>query len=102
MGGFLAQPTKFYLSIFPEDGIFGTYPYLLPNLVAMVAILLAVAQGVLFLEETNPLFTETPAHRWCRRSTKSMRPPLSFALVNYSGTCAETFREAIPNSIFPR
>ncbi|KAI1426493.1 major facilitator superfamily domain-containing protein [Xylaria sp. FL1777] len=54
MGGFLAQPATFYPSLFPADGIFGRYPYLLPNLVSVVIIVLAIAQGVIFLEETNP------------------------------------------------
>ncbi|CAO2647123.1 Nn.00g080450.m01.CDS01 [Neocucurbitaria sp. VM-36] len=52
MGGFLAQPSKFYPHAFPKDGIFGRYPYLLPNLVAAIGILLAILQGMLFLEET--------------------------------------------------
>lgn len=54
MGGFLAQPAIFYPSLFPADGLFGRYPYLLPNLVSVVIIILAILQGVLFLEETNP------------------------------------------------
>ncbi|KAI0478477.1 major facilitator superfamily domain-containing protein [Xylariaceae sp. FL0804] len=54
MGGFLAQPATFYPGLFPADGLFGRYPYLLPNLVSVVVIVLAIAQGVLFLEETNP------------------------------------------------
>ncbi|KAI1809319.1 MFS general substrate transporter [Poronia punctata] len=54
MGGFLAQPAIFYPSIFPADGLFGRYPYLLPNLVSVVVIVIAVVQGILFLEETNP------------------------------------------------
>ncbi|KAI0204871.1 major facilitator superfamily domain-containing protein [Astrocystis sublimbata] len=53
-GGFLAQPATFYPSLFPADGIFGRYPYLLPNLLSVVVILLAMIQGILFLEETNP------------------------------------------------
>lgn len=54
MGGFLAQPARFYPNIFPADGLFGRYPYLLPNLVAVVVIVLAIIQGMIFLEETNP------------------------------------------------
>jgi hypothetical protein len=54
MGGFLAQPAIFYPSVFPADGIFGRYPYLLPNLVSVVIIVLVIVQGILFLEETNP------------------------------------------------
>ncbi|KAF2191671.1 MFS general substrate transporter [Zopfia rhizophila CBS 207.26] len=54
MGGFLAQPAHFYPSVFSPDGLFGKYPYLLPNLVAVVAIVVAIVQGMIFLEETNP------------------------------------------------
>ncbi|KIW10944.1 hypothetical protein PV08_10243 [Exophiala spinifera] len=54
LGGFTAQPAKFYPHLFSPDGLFGEYPYLLPNLVAVVAILIAMLQGWLFLEETNP------------------------------------------------
>lgn len=64
MGGFLAQPATFYPSLFPADGIFGRYPYLLPNLVSVVVIILAIIQGILFLEETNPrskLFSDKTA-----------------------------------------
>lgn len=56
MGGFLAQPAKFYPDYFSEDGLFGRYPYLLPNLVAVAVIVLAVIQGIIFLDETNPRF----------------------------------------------
>ncbi|KAF3038973.1 hypothetical protein E8E12_002231 [Didymella heteroderae] len=52
MGGFLAQPAIFYPSVFAKDGIFGKYPYLLPNLVAAIGIVLAIIQGIFFLEET--------------------------------------------------
>ncbi|KAF1962500.1 MFS general substrate transporter [Byssothecium circinans] len=54
MGGFLAQPAVYYPHAFSHDGIFGRYPYLLPNLVAAGGIVLAIIQGMLFLEETNP------------------------------------------------
>ncbi|KAH6638775.1 major facilitator superfamily domain-containing protein [Boeremia exigua] len=52
MGGFLAQPAVFYPSAFAKDGLFGKYPYLLPNLVAAIGIVLAIVQGMFFLEET--------------------------------------------------
>ncbi|TLD26760.1 hypothetical protein PspLS_05138 [Pyricularia sp. CBS 133598] len=53
MGGFLAKPAHFYPSIFPEDGLFGRYPYLLPNLVSVAVVAIAVIQGIFFLEETH-------------------------------------------------
>lgn len=52
LGGFLAQPAIFYPHTFSPDGLFGRYPYLLPNLVAAIGIILAIVQGVFFLEET--------------------------------------------------
>ncbi|KAI4646045.1 hypothetical protein J4E85_000794 [Alternaria conjuncta] len=52
MGGFLAQPARLYPNVFDQDGIFGRYPYLLPNLIAAIGILLAILQGMIFLEET--------------------------------------------------
>ncbi|KAG9198005.1 hypothetical protein G6514_000653 [Epicoccum nigrum] len=52
MGGYLAQPAEFYPHVFAKDGIFGRYPYLLPNLVAAIGILLAILQGMAFLKET--------------------------------------------------
>jgi hypothetical protein len=52
MGGYLAQPAKYYPHLFDKNGIFGRNPYLLPNVIAAVGILLAIIQGMFFLEET--------------------------------------------------
>jgi hypothetical protein len=62
MGGYLAQPAHYYPSFFSPDGLFGKYPYLLPNLVAVGFILVAIIQGYLFLEETNPRFESRSRH----------------------------------------
>src|SRR5271154_503585 len=56
MGGYLAEPSRYYPIEFPPDGLFGEYPYLLPNLVAVAFILVAIIQGYFFLKETNPRF----------------------------------------------
>ncbi|KAF3761246.1 MFS general substrate transporter, partial [Cryphonectria parasitica EP155] len=69
MGGFLAQPAKFYPDIFPEDGLFGQYPYLLPNLVAVAVIVAAVIQGIFFLDETNPRFKNKKTRKTIRNTT---------------------------------
>ncbi|KAM5352873.1 hypothetical protein ACJ41O_005595 [Fusarium nematophilum] len=53
MGGFLAQPVKFYPGLFAEEGLFARFPYLLPNLVSVGVITIAVIQGLFFLKETN-------------------------------------------------
>ena len=54
LGGFAAQPATYYPELFSKDGIFGRFPYLLPNLIAIAVILIAMILGILFLEETNP------------------------------------------------
>lgn len=54
LGGFTAQPAKFYPQIFSPDGLFGKFPYLLPNLVSIAVIVVAFVLGALYLEETNP------------------------------------------------
>lgn len=59
MGGFLAQPARFYPGLFSPDSFWAEYPYLLPNLVAVVIIVLAIVQGAFFLEETNPKELQT-------------------------------------------
>ncbi|CCF36594.1 major facilitator superfamily transporter [Colletotrichum higginsianum] len=68
MGGFLAQPAVQYPSLFSQDGIFGRYPYLLPNLVSVIAISLAVIQGIFFLEETKEDFGDDDQHYHGRNS----------------------------------
>lgn len=51
MGGLLARPAETWSSL--KGGIFDSYPYLLPNLVAAVYIIFAIAVGIFFLKETN-------------------------------------------------
>lgn len=53
MGGFLAHPVKSYPGRFDENGLWGRYPYLLPNLVAFVCVVSAVTLGIFFLDETR-------------------------------------------------
>jgi hypothetical protein len=54
IGRTLARPAIYYPSIFASDGLFGRFPYLLPNLVCAALILVAMIQGYCFLEETHP------------------------------------------------
>ena len=79
MGGYLARPARYYPNIFPPDGLFGKYPYLLPNLVCVVAIAIAVVQGAIFLKETNPMMAEAARVKAMaeRNSNISERTPLT-------------------------
>lgn len=77
MGGWLSEPAKNYPNTFPPDGIFGEYPFLLPNIVAVVCITIAILQGLVFLKETNPMMLAKRARN---------RSASSDTLVNSSET----------------
>jgi len=77
MGGYLAQPAKNYPSTFPPDGLFGQYPYLLPNLVAAVYISLTIVVGAIFLKETNiPVRVEASVQQDVSTAMPDERTPL--------------------------
>ncbi|KAJ9369584.1 hypothetical protein DTO282E5_5713 [Paecilomyces variotii] len=54
IGGLLAKPAEGFPSVFSPDGLFGEFPFLLPNLVCSVLLLLSIIGGLLFLQETHP------------------------------------------------
>ncbi|KAJ6013287.1 hypothetical protein N7540_007878 [Penicillium herquei] len=54
IGGLLARPADSFPSLFPQDGLFGHFPYLLPNLVCSFLLLLSIIGSWLFLQETHP------------------------------------------------
>lgn len=94
MGGFLAQPAKFYPDFFSEDGLFGRYPYLLPNLVAVAVIVIAVVQGIFFLEETNPRFTTTATTT--ARDSRTLSSLFSSSSATLGGGVEEQGDETAP------
>lgn len=53
IGGVLSDPVKSYPDFFDSNGLFGKYPYLLPNLVCTAIVVLGLVVGLLFLEETH-------------------------------------------------
>lgn len=55
LGGALAQPSNSYPTLFPADGLFGRFPFLLPNLVCAGILATGVVIGLLFLEETHEI-----------------------------------------------
>ncbi|KAF2773412.1 MFS general substrate transporter, partial [Teratosphaeria nubilosa] len=77
MGGFLAQPAKYYPNLFSQDGVFGRFPYLLPNLVAAGGIVLAIIQGMIFLKETKPHIKEEDQDVAIEEASIDERTPLN-------------------------
>jgi hypothetical protein len=54
VGGLLAKPAEGFPSVFSPDGLFGKYPFLLPNLFCAVLLLVSITGGALLLQETHP------------------------------------------------
>lgn len=54
IGGTFADPAASFPDTFSQDGLFGRFPYLLPNLICAGMLLLGIALGYFLLEETHP------------------------------------------------
>ncbi|KAL8646355.1 MAG: hypothetical protein Q9210_006186, partial [Variospora velana] len=53
IGGALAEPCITYPSLFARGTVFDRYPFLLPNVVCAIILMLGILVGILFLEETH-------------------------------------------------
>ncbi|CAM9145508.1 unnamed protein product, partial [Hapterophycus canaliculatus] len=53
VGGLLAQPAVHHPNVFSPTGLFGRYPYLLPNLVGACCAVIVMVFVVIFLPETK-------------------------------------------------
>ncbi|KAJ6120274.1 hypothetical protein N7523_004554 [Penicillium sp. IBT 18751x] len=74
IGGLLARPSEGFPSLFPPSGLFGRFPYLLPNLVCSVMLLLSILGSWLFLQETHPDMQPGNTHRFFEHT--SVEQPL--------------------------
>ncbi|PGG97549.1 hypothetical protein AJ79_09164 [Helicocarpus griseus UAMH5409] len=54
IGGYFARPAEHFPSVFPPTGVFGTFPYLLPNLICAILQSISIVAGYFFLNETHP------------------------------------------------
>ncbi|KAH8804847.1 major facilitator superfamily domain-containing protein [Xylogone sp. PMI_703] len=54
IGGTFADPHSSFPDIFPEDGLFCRFPYLLPNLICAGLLMISIILGYFLLEETHP------------------------------------------------
>ena len=79
MGGYAAQPARFYPQYFSPDGLFGVYPYLLPNLIGAGCITLAIIQASFFLKETrfDDDAQDTTSNGFAHHSTDERTPLMS-------------------------
>lgn len=54
IGGLLADPSVSLPSLFSASGLFATFPYLLPNLICAILLLISILAGIFLLVETHP------------------------------------------------
>ena len=54
IGGSFVNPARSFPSVFSSNGIFATFPFLLPNLICAVLLMISILAGYLLLIETNP------------------------------------------------
>jgi hypothetical protein len=57
IGGILAEPVAQFPRVFRLDSIWGNYPYLLPNLIVMIFLMLGFLLAIFYLNETHPQLT---------------------------------------------
>lgn len=53
VGGILANPAESYPEHFSDHGVFGRFPWLLPNVVCAAFMLASIISGFIWLKETN-------------------------------------------------
>lgn len=54
IGGTFSDPASAWPNTFSIDGLFGRFPYLLPNLLCASLLLISILAGYFLLEETHP------------------------------------------------
>lgn len=54
VGGTFADPHNSFPGTFSENGLFGRFPYLLPNLICAAMLLISILAGYFLLDETHP------------------------------------------------
>ena len=83
IGGYLADPSENFPTLFSQASIFSQFPYLLPNLVCAFLIFVSIIAAYFFLHETHPDMQpwSTPADL---KSTTATTPliPVSGAMAN--------------------
>ena len=54
IGGYFASPAQNFPDVFAHNGLFGRFPYLLPNVICAGLMTVSIVLAILFLEETHP------------------------------------------------
>ncbi|ORY02950.1 MFS multidrug transporter-like protein [Clohesyomyces aquaticus] len=54
IGGCFSEPAENFPSLFSSSGLFGQFPYLLPNIICAALLVVAIIAGYILLDETHP------------------------------------------------
>ncbi|CBY00060.1 hypothetical protein IAQ61_002736 [Plenodomus lingam] len=54
IGGYFAEPAENFPTLFSHTGLFGKFPYLLPNILCSTLLLVSILMAYFLLEETHP------------------------------------------------
>jgi hypothetical protein len=69
IGGLFVNPVVSYPDTFSKDGLFGRFPFLLPNLICAAFMLVSIVIGLLWLKETHPRFQKGCQNHRSRRES---------------------------------
>lgn len=103
IGGYFATPADNFPDSFSQHGVFGKFPYLLPNLICVGLMSISIVAGYLCLEEThpqlqpwsNPTAEETDQMRRMRADSSVMatQPTYNTPAANLTQESYGTFNE---------
>ena len=109
IGGYFALPAEGFPDTFSEDGLFGRFPFLLPNLICVGLMIISIFAGYFCLEETHPnmqhgsLPTSEEIAQMRRKRAESMvvatQPTEFSAAVNLTNESYGTFNAVSEDAI---
>ncbi|KAK6431235.1 hypothetical protein LTR95_012606 [Oleoguttula sp. CCFEE 5521] len=95
IGGYFAEPVANFPKLFPADGLFGKFPYLLPNLICAGLMVISIICGWLFIEETHPEKLRAgvvqPPNQHFRKSSMATQATDNFAPADFTRESYGTF-----------
>ncbi|KAH8690825.1 major facilitator superfamily domain-containing protein [Talaromyces proteolyticus] len=89
VGGLLAKPAEGFPSVFSPDGLFGKYPFLLPNIFCASFLLISIIGGAFLLLETHPDLQ--PEAQSLDHHSNAETPLISAASNPSVGYCTESY-----------
>jgi MFS family permease len=71
IGAYFSDPAEYFPSYFPLNGLFGCFPYLLPNLICATLLSFSIVTGFFLLQESHPRLQPKTRQYSCKPQTDS-------------------------------